>query len=85
MFVPYPFDQLFDCRQHAGDNLVDTGRRGMNSIRLIEIGIRGDAIEKKRIKGRAINLGKLGVDRVERLVVFGAEIGSGLRAREQRG
>ena len=54
MLAPRTRDQLFDRRQNARDNLVDSGRRGMDPVRLVEARIRGDAIQKERINDEVV-------------------------------
>ncbi len=47
----------------------------MDSVGLVELGLRGDAVEKERIEQRAIAVGEVGVDSVKGRRVFPAEIG----------
>ncbi len=56
----------------------------MEAVRLVELGVAGDAVEEERVEDRSVALGKRGINRVERLVVVGAEIRRGAHAGQQR-
>src|ERR1700737_727574 len=83
MLVPHPRDELFDRRQNARDNLVNTGRGGMNSIRLVEVLLRGDTLEKERIREKIVLCSQLGKDHIEFSTIFHAEVRRRPHSREQ--
>src|SRR3979411_1107066 len=52
-------------RQDILHDHVDALRRRMQAVRLIEPGVRGDALQEKRIQWHSERFRQIGIDRVE--------------------
>jgi ribose/xylose/arabinose/galactoside ABC-type transport system permease subunit len=76
--------QRLDRRQDIGDDRLDAFVGRVQSVLLIELGIGGDSLEKKRIEHDAEALGQVRIDRIEATLIVGAHIGRGAHAGEQR-
>src|SRR5258707_12041021 len=76
-------DELLDLRQNARDDDVDAGGVGMQAVVLHQLEIGGNAVEEKRIYERVIFRRKVGIDALERLTVFDAEIWRRAHAAKQ--
>ena len=72
-----------DAGQYAGDDRLDTSLVGVQAIGLIEAGVGGDTIEKKRIEQRTMLGREAGVDRIEGLLILRPEVARRRHAGQQ--
>ena len=78
-------DQLFNLRQNSLDDAQSSLGRRVNTVWLIELGHRRNALEEKFVVQHGVPLGQTFEDAGERLGVFGAQIGRRAHAGEQDG
>src|SRR5262249_53640541 len=46
--------ELLDLRQNSADDHIDAGRRRVQAVALVELGVTGDAVKEERIEQRVI-------------------------------